>query len=253
MNYSNINNPKTLTLKIIPFFLILFFISTTINAQFFQKKIKGNGDITIIKRTVSNYNEIGIGGNFEVTLVKGKEGLITIKADDNLLEYIETIVKNGNLSIKVKKGFQIKPKKQVEITIPFNEIERVSLAGSGSIFTDEIIKSNELKLSLAGSGNMNLKVSAENLDTNIAGSGNIIINGNANTFKCSIAGSGNLNGYNLKANKTTIHIAGSGDVKINALNELHSKIAGSGDVLYTGNPEIIKSKSAGSGSVKKKS
>ena len=230
----------------------LFFVSTTINAQYFQKKVKGNGAITTTTRTISNYNEIGVAGSFEVTLVKGKEGEITIKSDENLLEYIVTEVKKGNLSIKTKKGYQLRSKQKIEITVPFNDIEGVSLAGSGNIYSNDEIKSNELKLSLAGSGNMDLKVSAKDLDTNIAGSGNMTLNGNTDDFECSIAGSGNLNGYNLKTSITNVKIAGSGNVKIDISNEVHAKIAGSGNVLYTGNPEIVKSKSVGSGSVKKK-
>lgn len=252
MNFSETKKHKILTPKIILVFISLLFINTTINAQYFQKNIKGNGDITTITRTASDYNKIGVGGNFNVTLVKGKEGKITIKADENLLEYIETEVEKGNLSIKVKKGYQIRPKKQVEIIIPFEEIEAVSLAGSGAIFTSDIIKSNDLKLSLAGSGNMDLKVSAKDLDTNIAGSGNIILNGTSDEFECSIAGSGNLNGNKLKAKVANVKIAGSGNIKIDVQNEIHAKIVGSGNVIYTGNPKIVKSKSTGSGSIKMK-
>ncbi len=230
----------------------LFFASTTINAQYFQKKIKGNGEVTTITRNTSDYNKIGIGGDFEVALVKGKEGKIKIKADENILEYIETEVKKGNLSIKTKKGYQLRSKQKIEITVPFNDIEGVSLAGSGNIFSSDEIKSNELKLSLAGSGNMDLKVSAKNIDTNISGSGNMTLHGNTDNFSCSIAGSGNLNGYNLKTSIANVKIAGSGNVKIDISNEVHAKIAGSGNVIYTGNPEIVKSKAVGSGSVKKK-
>ncbi|MEX1382745.1 head GIN domain-containing protein [Lutibacter sp.] len=238
--------------KIVITMVSLFFVSTTINAQYFQKKVKGNREITTITRTTSDYNEIGVGGDFEVTLVNGKEGEITIKADENLLEYIETEVKKGNLSIKTKKGYQLRSKHKIEITIPFNDIQGVSLAGSGNVYSNDEIKSNELKLSLAGSGNMDLKVSAKNSDTNIAGSGNITLNGDTDEFTCSIAGSGNLNGYNLKTSIANVKIAGSGNVNIDISNEVHAKISGSGNVIYTGNPEIVKSKSVGSGSVKKK-
>ena len=252
MNFFKIQQLNLITSKLLVVFVAVLFISTSSNAQFFQKKIKGNGDIETITRSVSDYNKIGIGGDFDVELVKGTEGTITIKADENLLEFIETDVENGNLTIKVKKGYQIKPKKQITIKVPFIDIESVSLAGSGSIFTNNSIDSNDLKLSLAGSGNMDLIVSSKGLDTNIAGSGNVKLSGNTNEFTCSIAGSGNLNGYNLNVSIANAKIAGSGNIKINVTNEIHSSIAGSGNVIYTGNPDIVKSKSAGSGSVKKK-
>jgi hypothetical protein len=77
------------------------------------------------------------------------------------------------------------------------------------------------------------------------------LNGSANQFTCSIAGSGNINGYDLKAETAIVKIAGSGNVKVNATDEINASIAGSGNVYYTGNPKQ-NVKSAGSGSIKKK-
>jgi len=245
----SILNFKTKTIASI---LLLSIISTSIHAQFFNKKIKGNGELTTITRNVSDYDEISVAGSFDVKLFKGEEGTITIKADENLLEYIVTEVKNSDLKIKTKKGYTITSRKTIEITVPFESIDGVSLAGSGDVFTNDVIKSNNLKLSLAGSGNMDLNVSTGEVVSNIAGSGNIQLAGDTDNFSCSIAGSGNLNGFNLKATIANAKIAGSGNIKINAVNEIHAKIAGSGNIVYSENPEIVKSKSAGSGSVKKK-
>lgn len=72
-------------------------------------------------------------------------------------------------------------------------------------------------------------------------------------FRSEIAGSGNLEGDDLKATDSHINIAGSGNVKVHALSEIHANIAGSGNVIYSGNPTIEKSKSVGSGSIRKKS
>ena len=245
----SILNFKTKTIASI---LLLSIISTSIQAQFFNKKIKGNGELTTITRNVSDYDEISVAGSFDVKLFKGEEGTITIKADENLLEYIVTEVKNSDLKIKTKKGYTITSRKTIEITVPFESIDGVSLAGSGDVFTNDVIKSNNLKLSLAGSGNMDLNVSTGEVVSNIAGSGNIQLAGDTDNFSCSIAGSGNLNGFNLNATIANAKIAGSGNIKINAVNEIHAKIAGSGNIVYSENPEIIKSKSVGSGSVKKK-
>jgi len=245
----SILNFKTKTIASI---LLLSIISTSIHAQFFNKKIKGNAELTTITRNVSDYDEISVAGSFDVKLFKGEEGTITIKADENLLEYIVTEVKNSDLKIKTKKGYTITSRKTIEITVPFESIDGVSLAGSGDVFTNDVIKSNNLKLSLAGSGNMDLNVSTGEVVSNIAGSGNIQLAGDTDNFSCSIAGSGNLNGFNLKATIANAKIAGSGNIKINAVNEIHAKIAGSGNIVYSENPEIVKSKSAGSGSVKKK-
>ncbi len=232
--------------------LALFIITTSLNAQVFTKKIKGNGDIKTETRTVADYDKIGVAGSFNVKLFKGKEGAITVKADKNLMEYIITEVKNGKLKIKTKKGFNIRSSKTIVITVPFKGISAVSGAGSGAIYSDDVIDSADLKLSLAGSGGFNLTVSTKNLIASIAGSGDMTLKGDSNELTCSIAGSGNINGYGLKSKVATVKIAGSGNVTIHVIDEIHAKTAGSGDIHYSGNPSIEKTSSVGSGTIKKK-
>jgi len=227
-------------------------VSSTLNAQVFTKKIKGNGKNITENRRVSNYDKINVAGSFDVKLVKGKEGAISIQADENLMEYIETEVENGHLKIQPKKGYQLKTTKTILITVPFEMIDAISLAGSGNVNSTNVLNAADLNLNLAGSGGLDLPVSIKNLKAQIAGSGNIKLSGNADELYCEIAGSGNLEGDALKATASHINIAGSGNVKIHAVSEIHANIVGSGDVIYTGNPAIEKSKSVGSGTIKKK-
>ena len=233
--------------------LALFIIGTHINAQVFSESINGNGKFITENRSLSDYDKIDVAGPFDVQLLKGKEGAISIAADENLMKYIETEVKNGHLKIQPKKGYRLRSTKTIVITIPFEMIDTISMAGSGNVRSKDVLNSTDLNISLAGSGTLDLHVSAKNLTSHIAGSGNIKLSGNSDVLHCEIAGSGNMEGADLKAGISHINIAGSGNVKIHAVSEIHANIVGSGDVIYTGNPAIEKSKSIGSGSVKKKS
>jgi len=239
-------------MKLFTSILAFLIISANLNAQMFTKKIKGNGTIITKTRMVSDYDKIAVAGSFDVKLLKGIEGVISVKADENLMEYIVTEVENGDLKIHIKKGFNIKTNKTILVTVPFTDINAISLAGSGDVTSEDVINASELRLKLAGSGNLNLNISSKNLTSSIAGSGNINLKGNSNIFECNIAGSGNINGYELKALIATAKIAGSGNVKINAVNEIHAKSVGSGNIYYSGSPSIEKISSVGSGSIKKK-
>lgn len=216
-----------------------------------QKKIKGNGKVTTDTRTVSEFDKIGIAGSFDVILVKGNEGEITIEAEENLMEYIVTEVKKGSLKIKHKKGFSLRSTKKMLITVGFNDLNAISLAGSGDVKSKSTIKCNEMKLSLAGSGDIAVAVDAGKVAASIAGSGDIVVSGNADTVNCSIAGSGDVSAFDLSAKTANANIAGSGDISVNASEVVNAKIAGSGNVYYKGDPEK-NVKKAGSGEAVKK-
>ena len=111
--------------------------TTVMNAQLWgNKKVSGNGDVTTIIRTTNDYDSIKCAGFMDFILVKGNEGTIKIEGEENLLEYIITEVKDNKLIIKVENGVNLRTSwnKGIVITIPFEEINYVSLSGSGVVW-----------------------------------------------------------------------------------------------------------------------
>lgn len=208
--------------------------------------------MTEVTRNVGNFNGVSVGGSFYVKLVAGKEGKITINAEENLLPYLITEVKDRTLKIKWRKGISVNRHKRILVTVPFKDISKVSLAGSGEVYTENsIINTNKLKVSLAGSGDIKLDVKTSNISASIAGSGDIKLNGTTDGFKASIAGSGDIHAFDLHAKSANLSIAGSGGIKTSTSEVLKVSIAGSGDIYYKGNPkEDVRI--AGSGSLRSK-
>jgi hypothetical protein len=230
-------------------FLLCF---ANVNAQWGSKTTNGNGNMTTTTVQTSSYDGVSVAGNFYVTLVEGKEGNITLKGESNLLEEIVVEVKNGNLHIKPEDRVNLKPSRgmKIEITVPVEQISKVALAGSGDIKNAFDLKSEQLAIKLAGSGDIKLNVTAGELEATIAGSGNIMLNGRASELKGSIAGSGSVDAYRLEAGNANITIAGSGDYNVNCTGELKVRVSGSGNVNYKGKPDKIDTKVVGSGGIK---
>ncbi|WP_283635347.1 head GIN domain-containing protein [Aquaticitalea lipolytica] len=231
--------------------LILLIAILTISTIQAQKKIKGNGNITTITRTTSDYEGIKCAGSFDYVLIAGDEGKITLEGESNLLDYIITEVKDGNLIVKTENHINLSPSwnKTVKITIPFKDINQVSLAGSGDLWNEDKITSNNLKVALAGSGDVVLNIEASTVESSLAGSGDLTLKGKTNSLEARVAGSGDFHGFDLQSNNTDVSVAGSGDAQVVCNGSLKARVAGSGDIKYTGNPKTEDTKVAGSGSI----
>lgn len=243
---------KKTTVLILGFLLVI----TSVNAQWWGgNKVKGNGNIVTDERKMSDYDQVDVAGPLDVELFSGSEGNVSVKAEENLLEYIITEVKGSRLVIKVKEGHSLSPsiRNSILITVPFKDIEQVALSGSGDVYTrpNNIIKVSSLKANLAGSGDVKLEVDAEEVKANVSGSGDVSLTGKATELKCSVAGSGDIHAFELKANNVEASVTGSGDIKIYCDGVLKAKVTGSGDIKYRGNPTKEESKIVGSGSVSK--
>lgn len=230
----------------------LLFVSFTQAQSWGNKKIKGNGTVKTINRTTSDYDGIKCAGSMDYILVKGNEGQITIEGEENLLEHIITEVKNNNLIVKVKKGIYLKSSlnKTIKITIPFNDISDVSLAGSGDLWTEDQIVASNLDVSLAGSGDVVLNIKTTSVESSLSGSGDITLKGDTTNLEASVSGSGDFHGFNLESENTEVSVAGSGDAEVVSHGNFKARVAGSGDIVYKGNPKKEDTKVAGSGSIR---
>lgn len=240
---------KTLVKKqtLLIFASLLF--ATTSYGQW--KTIKGNGNMTTITRTTDSYDAIKCAGSMDFILISGTEGNITIEGEENLLEYIITEVKDNVLKVKVKKGKNLKfsKNKTIKITIPFENISKVSLSGSGDLWNKDVINTTNLDVALAGSGNIVLNVKTSSIEGSVAGSGDLTLKGSTNNLEAKVAGSGDFHGFELQANNTEVSVAGSGDAEVVSSQSIKARVAGSGDIVYKGNPKKEDTKVAGSGSI----
>ncbi|KFF09956.1 head GIN domain-containing protein [Flavobacterium hydatis] len=231
----------------------VFFLSTVANAQWSKERIKGNGKVVTNTRSTTSYDEIKVMGSFDVDLVAGKEGSITVKAEENLQQYIKVEVDGNVLKIYTEKNKNISSSmgKNIQVTVPFEKISGVSLSGSGDVRSKNMIKSDSFTAVLSGSGNLDLDVDAVTLNLSISGSGDAVLKGNAGTFTTKLSGSGDIDSDALKAKNVDITISGSGDSKVFCSENLKARVSGSGEIQYKGDPKTKDAKVSGSGSISK--
>ncbi len=233
--------------------ITLLFTSAIISAQscwFGSKGIKGNGKIITENRVVKNFDKVDVIGSFDVVLIDGKEGEISIKGEENIIPLVETIVSGNVLKIKWKKRINISKRKILIIKVAFEDINKVSLTGSGDVITEKPISSENVNINLVGSGDMKIEVNATNVVSKLSGSGDIYIFGKTENYKCVVSGSGGVDAYKLISKNTEAKLSGSGDIDVTATDKIEARVSGSGDIRYKGKPKYVDTQVSGSGNIR---
>jgi hypothetical protein len=224
-----------------------------INAQR-NNKINGDGNQVSLERTTTDYDQIAISGFFDVELIDGREGNLTLKEEQNILDHIITEVKGNTLNIRVKNGYNLKPsswKKGVSIIIPVETITALRLSGSGDIVGKTTLKASNFETAMSGSGDIAIELDVNSLTASMSGSGDMALGGSTTDFDASISGSGNINAYDLIADNVNATVSGSANIEVTANKAIDAKVSGSGNIDYRGNPEKISTKVSGSGNISK--
>ncbi len=254
----------------------LALIAITLNAtaqNWGSKKARGNGEIVTKERAVSDFSKLKVSGSFDVVITSDRTNNISINTDENLMEYIVTEVKEGALIIKTKKYYNLRPSnhRNIKVEVPMKALELAALSGSGSIKSDETIKTESIDTKMSGSGKVNLKIDADGdvsasvagsgkieLDVDadgtrasLSGSGRVTLSGSSKSFKVSLAGSGSIKARELAAETSDISLSGSGRIEVQVSEALKARVAGSGSVGYMAHSSTkVDSKVSGSGSVR---
>ena len=212
--------------------LLLVLVIAAIAARCdYSPGIPGSGKLISESRTASGFTGVSLKGTGQLVIdTNGTESLV-ITADDNLLPYITSEIKDDQLILGTKDNTNISPSKDVVYKLSAKNLDLIELGGSGDIAAKGI-NTDRLKIMLLGSGNISTAGTAERQEI-------------------TLAGSGNYRAEKLKSKTATINLSGSGDADLDASEDLNVNIAGSGSVRYTGDARVTQ-KILGSGSVEKR-
>lgn len=221
------------------------------SAQEKSEVIIGNGATTKSSRKVSDFTKLSVKGPFDVRLVPGNAGSVSVEADANIIDLVVTRVNNNTLEIMPQEGKLFKSSRgnKIIIRVPFTKLDEVTLNGSGSVTAKKEIK-DDIRVVLDGSGTIDLEIAAGATEAMILGSGNINLQGTTGSFKCAVSGSGLIKAETLKAGSVDVTISGSGDAYVYTSQAITGMITGSGSVAYAGEPKERDLKRTGSGEFK---
>lgn len=202
------------------------------------KRVSGNGNLTSEQRSISGFTGVESHGSIDIIATQGNYA-VKVETDQNLLQYIETIVRDGRLVVRFKDGISVHDVKTAKVYVTAPSFNAFETHGSGNINGEgKIANTNRVDIEISGSGNIQLNMDCPTLKTATHGSGNMMLSGETKDFSCETSGSGNVKAADLKAESVTVSIHGSGNNEVFASESLNVEIFGSGDVHYRGEPKV---------------
>jgi hypothetical protein len=180
--------------------------------------VTGSGVIKDEERPVAGFSAVTLVGVGKVTLKQTGREALTVRAEDNLLTYLESRVAGSTLTLKVADGVTLRPTRPIEFIIEVKALGGLSLSGSGSI-------------EAAGLDGKKLTVS-------VLGAGDVTLAGRVEDLGVTLSGAGSYRGDELPARRATVHSTGSGTAVVNVGEELNVNVLGVGSVEYLGSPHV---------------
>jgi hypothetical protein len=207
---------RFLLISIIVLALLLTACGTTVASS--VETIRGSGNVVTTERNVTGFSRIQINLGADLALTQGNSESLTIEADDNLMQYIETKIDNGRLIISTPNNVSVTPSRFIKLNVDFSTLREIEILGSSNI------TANALDL--------------DTLTIRFSGSGSTGLTGSVNEQIIVISGQATMHNFGLISNRVTVDISGNGTIEVNAEDTLNLTVAGMGIIRYTGDPTI---------------
>jgi hypothetical protein len=211
--------------------------------------VSGSGKEVNVTRSVGAFTVLRVDSSVDVHAHQGTVPAVSVHADDNIEPLIETTIEGDALVVRMKKGTSFRTHHNVVVDVTFTALTAAQQHGSGDLHIDKLT-GPKFESTIAGSGDLQIEhAQLGSFALSIAGSGDVAISGSADEARFGVAGSGDINARDFVAKKVSISISGSGDAHVNATESIDAKVAGSGDISYSGHPKDVSRRVSGSGSI----
>ena len=183
---------------------VLFFVIAGLTAMsaFGQKKET---------RSVSGFTGIDASCVFDITVTKGSTESLTIEADEELLPYVRSEVKNGVLCLCVENDAckNARNIRTLKASVVVKNLDRVSLSGACKLTANDLFTPDSFTGKCSGASNMTVNVNTGRLKIETSGAGKIQLKADV-TENAQLSFSGSANAQmELKAGNVKIESSGS--------------------------------------------
>jgi hypothetical protein len=225
---------------------------------FNHRTVRGSGKLLSEKRPVGEINAVELGTIGTLYIEIGDTTLLEIEAEENLLEYIETDVTGGELTIDTR-NVSLRTRRAINYYMTVRELEAITISSSGDIEAPDLkadkfvikvsssgcldlgdLEAGHVRITINSSGDVTMgELHATSIAVDISSSGNIrIAGGEVETQDISISSSGDYRARDLASREAEVSISSSGNAIIQVSDYLGADISSSGDVQYAGDPKV---------------
>ncbi|MBM4776624.1 MAG: hypothetical protein GQE15_02885 [Archangiaceae bacterium] len=205
----------------------------------------GSGRDATQTRDLGAFKKLSIQSGVQATVTTGARS-VSITADDNLVDLVETVVENETLIVRVKPGLSVSTSRGLRATISNDVIEGVSASG-GSVVTAPATAATTWKGEASGGSTLTLSgVSTTTATFTASGGSTLSVGGQATDTTITASGGSTVTSTGLVTTRLTVDFSGGSIGKLRATNSVAGTAAGGSTVTITGAQSVMVDASGGS-------
>jgi len=198
-----------------------------------SERIKGSGNV--IKKTIdiNNVEGVNLATIGDMYIEYGDREELVIEAEDNIINYFETKVKNNILKVSLESNININTTEKVKYYLTLKKIEYLATSSAGDIHAPDI-QGAKLRVKVSSAGDINLQdIDVEDLDIDISSAGDVDLGVfKGENLDVDISSAGDMSAERIDVSTAEISLSSAGDVRFELLtcDFLEANLSSAGDM-----------------------
>ncbi len=225
-------------------FVLLFVILSSCEYR------SGSGDLVKSSRNVETFTSVRASGGMEVHITPGATAKVVVEADDNVIEDVETTVRNGQLNISLEDGVNYN-NVTVKVFITAPGLNKINGSASAEIIVAGILESpGRIELNASSGSSIKAQVDAPEADVDASSGAEVNLTGKTRALDVHASSGAAINAFDLLSENTAADASSGAKVDTHASIKLDAKASSGGSISYRGPAATVIQESSG-GSIKK--
>jgi hypothetical protein len=214
---------------------------------FMGPSIKGNGNVVEQNRKTGDFSKIEVSRGMNVYISQGETHKVVVKADENLLDAIETENEGDVLIIRATQNIRSATSKKVFITVP--NLEEIEASSGSNIFSETKLVFRDLTVSTSSGSNVKLEINSEKSEFSSSSGSNINLQGTTNSFIAKATSGSNIKAEELIAENCETKASSGSNIWITAKNDFSGDVSSGANIYVYGNPKNSNTEKSSGGNI----
>lgn len=204
-----------------------------------SNQVTGSGNVIQEERQLSGVTSVRVANQGDLQIELGDQEKLVIEAEDNLMDYIQSDVRGGTLTLDTQNLVNLNNMKPIRYLLTVKSLDGAGISSSGSI-SAPVLQSDSFSIESSSSGDIYLEgLTAGSLSARLSSSGDVTIgSGMVGKQTVRISSSGNYDAQSMQSQEAEIQISSSGNASVAVSEALNGRISSSGNVYYWGEPQV---------------
>ena len=224
-----------------------------------QEKIQGNGKVSEEIRNESGFQEVRVNRSIHLVLTQSPQYMVQVKADENLLPYILTEVRDNQLRVTVKDNVRLMNYKELTVYVSAPEFTLLGATTSSTLeingplkasslklfantsahlMADQGVETTSLKVEMNTSARAEVNAKATDAEISTGTSSRLDLRGSAESMILKMSTSSRVEAVNFQVKTLGVEASTSSRASVSVSERIEGHLNTSSRVEYAGSPSM---------------